>query len=89
MRVYIYRSSKKEGLYVYLRDQAQLETLPEPVTKQLGTAEFAMEFDLTADRKLGQEDATKVIANLESQGFHLQMPRDIEIQIEKEIVAKN
>ncbi len=89
MRVYIYRSSKKEGLYVYLRDQAQLENLPEPVVNQLGVAEFAMEIELTADRKLGQEDARKVLANLDSQGFHLQMPRDIELQIENEIIDKN
>lgn len=73
---------------MYLLDQAQLEKLPEPVIKQLGTAEFAMEFTLTADRKLGQEDAATVIANLESQGFHLQMPRDIEIQIENELIGK-
>ena len=86
MRVYIYRSSKKEGLYVYLREHQHLADLPEPVSRQLGTAEFAMEMELTADRKLGQEDASLVIANLESAGFHLQMPRDIEMLIENELI---
>jgi len=78
MQCYIYRSSIKEGLYVYLADEEGLEKLPDPVKKQLGTPELAMQIELTPTRKLGQEDATEVIQNLEAQGFHIQMPRDIE-----------
>jgi len=78
MQVYIYRSSVKEGLYVYLPNHEVLAQLPAPVQKQLGEAEFAMELSLTADKKLVQEDATTVLANIAKQGFHLQMPRDIE-----------
>ena len=78
MQCYIYRSSIKEGLYVYLADEEGLEKLPEPVLKQLGTPEFAMQIDITPTRSLGQEDAKEVMQNLETQGFHIQMPRDIE-----------
>ncbi len=78
MQCYIYRSSIKDGLYVYLKDEDGLENLPAPVKKQLGTPEFAMQIEITPDRKLGQEDARDVIKNLETQGFHIQMPRDIE-----------
>ena len=78
MQCYIYRSSIKEGLYVYLANENGLETLPKPVLKQLGTPEFAMQIDVTPTRKLGQEDAGEVVKNLETQGFHIQMPRDIE-----------
>lgn len=83
MQCYIYRSSVKDGLYVYLAEQDALETLPDAVRKQLGDAEFAMALELSPERKLGQEDANKVIQNLEEQGFHLQMPRDIETQLER------
>lgn len=83
MQCYIYRSSIKEGLYVYLADEDGLENLPEPVLKQLGTPELAMTLDLLPDRKLGQEDVRVVLDNLTSQGFHLQMPRDIEEQLKK------
>lgn len=76
MQCYVFRSSKKEGMYIYLPNKEQLESLPEPVKKQLGEPEFALEFELTPERKLGYENATDVIANLESQGFHLQMPKD-------------
>jgi len=33
-----------------------------------------MSLELHANRKLAREDINKVIANLESQGYHLQMP---------------
>lgn len=82
MQCYIYRSSIKEGLYVYLADEDGLANLPAPVMKQLGTPEFSMSLDLDADRKLVQEDASVVLENLESRGFHVQMPRDIEHQLE-------
>lgn len=81
MQCYIYRSSIKEGLYVYLADEDGLEKLPPPVLKQLGTPEFSMSLDLQADRKLSQEDAQVVLDNLKSRGFHVQMPRDIEDQL--------
>lgn len=82
MQCYIYRSSIKEGLYVYLADEDGLNTLPEPVLKQLGTPEYTMTLDLHPDRKLGQEDAVAVLKNLASSGFHVQMPRDIEHQLQ-------
>lgn len=82
MQCYIYRSSLKDGMYVYLAEQDGLEKLPAAVLKQLGTAEFAMSIELTASRKLGQENASTVLENIERHGFHLQMPRDLERQLE-------
>ena len=82
MQCYIYRSSVKEGLYVYLANEDGLSSLPEPVLKQLGQPEFSMTLDLHPDRKLSQEDATVVIENLKNDGFHLQMPKDIEHHLE-------
>jgi uncharacterized protein YcgL (UPF0745 family) len=87
MQCYIYRSSIKDGLYVYLADEDGLERLPEPLRKQLGTPEFSMSLDLLPGRKMGQEDAQVVLDNLESRGFHVQMPRDIEQQL-KQIAQK-
>ena len=82
MQCYIYRSSLKEGMYVYLNEEDGLEKLPAAVLKQLGTAEFAMSIELSADRKLGQEEASTVLENIHKQGFHVQMPRDLERQLE-------
>lgn len=81
MQVYIYRSEKREGLYVYLADKDMLSRLPEAVKQQLGNAELSLEIDLTAERKLSQEDSATVLDNISKNGYHLQMPRDIEAQL--------
>lgn len=81
MKCYIYRSSLKQGLYVYLADKDGLDQLPPPVKKQLGKPEFAMELELHPNRKLEQEDIQRVRENLANNGFHIQMPRDIEAQL--------
>ncbi len=78
MQCYIYRSSIKEGLYVYLAEEDGIDKLPVPVRKQLGVPEFAMSLELSVERKLSQEDTATVLENLASQGFHIQMPRDVE-----------
>lgn len=83
MQCHVYRSSLRDGLYVWMREPDALDALPEPVRRQLGRAELAMTFELTADRKLGQEDAATVLANLAERGFHVQMPRDIEPDVER------
>lgn len=83
MHCFVYRSSKKDGLYVYLAEEDGLDKLPEPVQKQMGEPEFAMALDLSKRASLGHEDITIVRKNLEDQGFHIQMPRDIEHLVEQ------
>jgi uncharacterized protein YcgL (UPF0745 family) len=86
MQCWIYRSDVREGLYVWLATDDGLDTLPQAVRKQLGTAELAMSIDLQPGQKLGQEDPAVVIANLKSQGFHVQMPRDIEPDVVRAVL---
>lgn len=87
MQCYIYRSSIKDGLYVYLAHEDGLEKLPPPVLKQLGIPELAMSIELTPERKLGQEHTPTVLKNLNEQGFHVQMPKDIEQQLQQLALA--
>lgn len=83
MQCYVYRSSIKDGLYVYLTEEDGLSNLPAPVLKQLGSPELAMSLDLETRTSLGHEDIVVVKKNLESQGFHVQMPRSIEHLVEQ------
>ena len=97
MKCHVYRSSVKDGLYVYVAaggddqgtpgddgaDAPGLAALPGPVRRQLGRAELAMTIELEPGRKLGQEDVGEVLANLAERGFHVQMPRDIEPLVER------
>lgn len=70
----IYRSGKKEGLYLYVKKEQDLNDLPELLMKQFGKAEFSMRLLLTEDKKLARADAKEVCAALEDKGFYLQMP---------------
>jgi len=68
MQCYVYRSSKKEGLYVYLAEEDGLDRLPAPVLTQLGEPEFAMSIDLSTRTSLGHEDIDQVRKNLDGAG---------------------
>ena len=77
MLCYIYKSQKKEELYVYLNKKDDFSLLPDDLMRQLGNLSFVMELELTADKKLARENAEKVISDLESRGFFIQMPPTI------------
>jgi uncharacterized protein len=72
--VSIYRSPKKEGMYLYVDKREGLERVPEPLLKQFGEAELAMTLLLTPERKLARVEAPKVLEAIGEQGFFLQMP---------------
>ena len=74
MRCYVYRSSRRADTYVYLPRKDDFTELPEGLVRALGRLDLAMEFELTPDRRLAREDPARVLTNLESQGFHLQLP---------------
>ncbi|MBB3046512.1 hypothetical protein FHR99_000748 [Litorivivens lipolytica] len=72
--VSIYRSPKKEGMYLYVEKSEGLERVPEPLLKQFGAPELAMTLVLTPERKLARAEAPKVLESIADQGFYLQMP---------------
>lgn len=71
---YIYRSSKKDELYLFLAREDDFECVPEEVMKAFGAAKKAMELELTPEMKMARSKADEIIANLKERGFHLQMP---------------
>lgn len=72
--VEIYRSKKKEGMYLYVEKGTKLEELPEALLKQFGMPEFSMVLKLSADRKLAQVNAENVLDALVEKGFYIQFP---------------
>jgi len=71
---WIYKSPRKEEMYLYVNQQDNFDEVPEALLKQFGIPVFVMQLSLSADRKLARENAETVIASLKDQGFHLQMP---------------
>jgi uncharacterized protein len=74
MQCFIYKSLKKDYLYLYINNKDDFSRVPEALFNSFGNMEFVMDLELTPERKLAQEDAGKVIASLEEKGFFVQMP---------------
>jgi len=74
MRCLVYRSTRRADTYVYVPREESLAKLPDGLRRQLGRLEFALEFDLTAERRLARGDARVVLAQIEDCGYYLQLP---------------
>lgn len=70
----IYHSSKKAGMYLYVLRADALKRVPEQLLELFGRPKHAFDLVLTPERTLVREDITEVLNNLDSQGYHLQMP---------------
>lgn len=77
MQSYIYKSLKKDELYLYLQKKDDFSVIPEPLFNSFGKIEFVMELEITPERKLAREDVTKVINSLQQKGFFVQLPPTI------------
>ncbi|WP_428771532.1 YcgL domain-containing protein [Vibrio sp.] len=69
----IYKSSKKEGTYLYVPKKDDFSQVPDSLMQMFGKPQFVMVIKLDG-RKLAQVDIEKVTASLESDGFFLQLP---------------
>ena len=74
MQCSVFKSPRREYLYLYLRQGADLEDIPEGLAKVFGEPQFVIDLELSRRRPLAQEDVKQVMNNLETQGYHLQMP---------------
>lgn len=70
----IYRSLKKNEMYLYVLKSDALERVPVELLTAFGKPQHAFDLVLTPERALAREDIHTVLANLEKQGYHLQMP---------------
>ncbi|CAH0539374.1 YcgL domain-containing protein [Vibrio marisflavi] len=69
----IYKSSKKEGTYLYLPKKDDFSQVPDTLMKMFGKPIFVMVIKLEG-RKLARVSIEKVTESLENEGFFLQLP---------------
>jgi len=74
MLCFIYRSLKKQDVYLYIRDRDDFSCLPEALQNLLGRMEFVFSLEITPERKLASADPVSVLNNLRKQGYFLQLP---------------
>lgn len=75
MKTYIYKSRKKDELYLYITTKDDFSDVPQALFDSMGKEPiFVMELELSEDKPLARENVVTVMKNLENQGFHVQMP---------------
>lgn len=80
----IYKSSKKDEMYLYIarpevsKNEAEttdpLEVLPEAMRTAFGRATFVMDLELSESRKLARVNVLHVMDSIETKGFFIQVP---------------
>ena len=89
MQCFIYRCSNKPDMYIYLAEEDVFDNVPREIFNTLGIVEFAMEIELTEDRKLAREDTRTVMQNLKEHGFHIQLPANESVEAIMARIAEN
>ena len=72
MQCFIYKSLKKDYLYLYIDKKDDFSKVPDALINHFGKMEFVMDLELSPERKLAMEDAGKIIQNIMEQGFFVQ-----------------
>lgn len=70
----IYKSSKRQEMYLYVDRSQDVSKLPEGLMLAFGTPTKVMDIVLTPEKKLARADSEKVLSAIEEQDFYLQMP---------------
>jgi uncharacterized protein YcgL (UPF0745 family) len=71
---WIYRSGRKDEMYLYLAQEDGFQRVPEALRDLFGTPILVLRLDLHPGRRLAREDVAHVIDDLRHQGYHLQLP---------------
>lgn len=74
----IYKSPKKEGMYLYIEKRDQFDAVPDELRQVFGKPQFVMLFNLKGEKPLKRVDNQEVLQKIETQGYYLQMPPPVE-----------
>jgi len=88
----IYKSPRKNEMYLYVLKADALKRVPEGLLQAFGAPQHVFDLLLTPERKLAREDIHQVLENLDKQGYHLQMPPPEDDYIEhlpEELLRRN
>ncbi len=74
MKCVVLRSEKKQGAYLYLAHEMSPEDVPAELMSSLGVCVEVMQLDLSERQSLASQDIEQVKENLQTVGYHLQIP---------------
>ncbi len=70
----IYKSTKKAQTYLFVKTRDDFSAVPEPLMLTFGTPTLVTLINLATKEKLAFADLARVTANLNEQGYYLQLP---------------
>tara|TARA_A100001391_G_scaffold35022_1_gene19073 strand:+ start:1790 stop:2116 length:327 start_codon:yes stop_codon:yes gene_type:complete len=70
----IYKSPRRDGMYLYVERSKGLKDLPDALRERFGTPRHVSDLILDPARPLSRADVNQVMARIREQGFYLQMP---------------
>ncbi|MDH3001619.1 hypothetical protein A1D23_03220 [Chelonobacter oris] len=71
----IYKSRRHAGMYLYVAKRDDFSAVPEVLLQRFGKPELLMLFNLNGEKALALADNQAVSAQIQAQGFYLQMPQ--------------
>lgn len=72
--VSVYKSPRKDEMYLYVSKAEGLKRVPEALLEQFGKPKHVFDLLLKPERELARADVGKVLAELAERGFYLQLP---------------
>ena len=79
----IYKSAKKDGMYLYVEKRDQFDAVPDALRSAFGKPSFVMLFNLAGNKSLIHANNQDVMDQIKAQGFYLQMPKQEENLLEQ------
>lgn len=70
----IFKSVKKDGMYLYVPRKEQFAKVPAPLLEMFGRPAHVMDMLLQPGKKLANAEIDKVMNEIREKGFYLQMP---------------
>ena len=76
----VYRCSRQDEMYLYVKDGVELDELPESLLGKVGRLSQVMSLSLDPARKLARVDVRQVLKRLDQEGWFLQLPPADQVQ---------
>lgn len=86
--VSIFRSSRKEELYLYVDRQKGLDGVPEELLERFGKPTLVMHLMLDGERKLARVQASEVLKSIAARGYFVQLPPPPDPEMQRVVLAR-
>ncbi len=88
MLIAVYKTLKKEGMYLYVPNKGDFSAVPEPLMAQFGQPQLVMLLPIAKRKVLGGVDKQKLLDAMDDPGFYLQMPPKEENWLDAHLVEQ-